>query len=107
MLTDTLEINEAATGRRAEGLYFGANFFIQKCVTGVGVFASGMIIDAIGLPAGAKPGSVAPDILDRLVIVYAPLSTLLFLLALLSLSRFNISRVGFEATRSALAARNH
>lgn len=105
MLTDTLEANEAATGRRAEGLYFGANFFIQKCVTGIGVFASGTIIDGIGLPAGAAPGTVAPTILDRLVMVYAPVSTALFLLALLCLSRFGIDRTSFEATRALLARR--
>ncbi|KPF70791.1 hypothetical protein IP88_11290 [alpha proteobacterium AAP81b] len=105
MLTDTLEANEAATGRRTEGLYFGASFFIQKCVTGIGVFASGTIIDAIGLTVGARPGSVAPAVLDRLVMVYVPLSTILFLLALTCLSRYGIDRAGFEATRAELARR--
>lgn len=99
MLTDTLEANEAATGERTEGLYFGANFFIQKCVTGVGVLASGVIIHAVGLDT-LRPGAMLPaQLADRLVYVYVPATTGCFVIALLCLARYRLDRPTYEATR--------
>jgi Na+/melibiose symporter-like transporter len=92
MLTDTLEANEAATGQRSEGLYFGANFFIQKCVSGLGVLVSGLLIDWIGFAAIAPGSTLPPETATRLVIAYVPAVALCFLAALACLSRYRISR---------------
>jgi len=103
MLTDTIEANERETGQRSEGLYFGANFFVQKCVTGFGIFASGTIIDAIGFPRGAAPGSLPSGVLDHLVTAYLPVTTGCLLIALTALSRYGVTRAAHESARYARA----
>src|SRR6185436_1177556 len=48
MVADTVEDSEIATGRRSEGLFFAANSFVQKAVSGAGIFGSTMVLSAIG-----------------------------------------------------------
>lgn len=102
MLTDTLEANEATTGQRSEGLYFGANFFIQKCVTGLGVLVSGAIIDWVGLTAVAPGQSLPPETASRLVLAYLPAITACLLAALACLQRYGIDREDHERLKAAV-----
>ncbi|HXC22553.1 MAG TPA: MFS transporter, partial [Steroidobacteraceae bacterium] len=44
MLADTIEENEIQNRQRSDGLYFAAAFFVQKCVSGLGIFASGLVL---------------------------------------------------------------
>ena len=55
MIADVVEDSELKTGRRQEGLFFAAAAFINKAVSGMGIFTSGMIISAIHFPKGVKP----------------------------------------------------
>lgn len=105
MLTDTLEANEAATGQRSEGLYFGANFFMQKCVTGLGVLVSGAIIDWVGLASVAPGQALPPDIAARLVAAYVPAIIGCFIVALICLQRYGISRADHDELKASLAQR--
>ncbi|MBC7771161.1 MAG: MFS transporter, partial [Pyrinomonadaceae bacterium] len=45
------------TGRRDEGVFFAGAFFVQKCCSGLGILASGIIVDLVGFPSGATPGT--------------------------------------------------
>jgi GPH family glycoside/pentoside/hexuronide:cation symporter len=65
MIADVVEDSEVTTGRRSEGLFFAANSFIQKSVSGVGIFASTLLLSAIGFPRGAKPGEVDPTVVHK------------------------------------------
>ncbi|RYD58076.1 MAG: sodium:melibiose symporter [Sphingomonadales bacterium] len=77
MMADVVEDSEAKTGRRSEGVFFAGAFFVQKCCSGLGIFAAGLILHFSGFPEGAKPGTVPVMAIDRL--------TLLFLVAYLAL----------------------
>lgn len=105
MLADVAEENELRTGRREEGLFFAARSFAQKAMSGLGVLLAGVTIDAIGLPAGARPGEVSPEVIQRLGLVFGPLLMGFFLVGLIFISRYGISRAGHAANLEALAQR--
>ena len=71
MLADVTDASWEETGRREEGVFFAGYFFLQKCVTGIGIFLSGLILSGIGFPEKAVPGAVDRDVLTQLAIVFA------------------------------------
>jgi Na+/melibiose symporter-like transporter len=103
MIADVVEDSQLTTGRRSEGLFFAANSFIQKCVSGVGTFLSSLLLGLVAFPQGAKPGEVAGEVLTRLVLVYVGSMTLLYVMAILVLSTYRISRATHEANLKRLA----
>jgi len=70
MIADVTDEHELRTGRRQEGIFFAALAFAVKATVGVGQFVAGVSIDAIGLSAGAAPGSVSPETIRALGVVY-------------------------------------
>jgi GPH family glycoside/pentoside/hexuronide:cation symporter len=71
MMSDVVEDAELRTGERSEGLFFAGSFFMQKCVSGVGLLLSGAMLTAVRFPIGAAPGAVPEPILNHLVAYYA------------------------------------
>ncbi len=92
MIADIVEASQEETGRRTEGTFFAGNFFIQKCATGVGIFASGLIISWAGLSAQTSPDAVMPEVIDRLIAAYIGLVSLLAILSSIVFMRFPIRR---------------
>ena len=70
MMADIVEDEQLRSGKRSEGLFFAGSFFMQKCVSGLGVFVSGAVLALVEFPANAKPGAVAVEVLDRLALTY-------------------------------------
>ncbi len=70
MMSDVVEDAQTRTGERTEGLFFAGSFFMQKCVSGLGLYLSGAILTLVGFPLGAAPGKVGPDVLHNLVLTY-------------------------------------
>jgi Na+/melibiose symporter-like transporter len=96
MVADIVEESEVATGRRSEGVFVAANSFVQKAVSGIGIFGSSLLLGAIGFPRDAQPGLVAPEVIRLLGLVYAPTIVVLNLIALAFLSTYRISRASHE-----------
>jgi GPH family glycoside/pentoside/hexuronide:cation symporter len=92
MIADVVEDSELKTGRRSEGLLFSASSMIQKCVSGVGVLGSGIILSTIHFPQHAKPGHVDGAILQHLALVYIPVLGALFVLSGAFTAAFRIDR---------------
>ena len=103
MVTDIVEDSQVETGRRSEGLFLASATLVNKCATGVGLLASGALIDAIGFPLHAVPGQVEPAILRNLVLAYTPAIILLYLLMLGFLATYRIDRARHEANLRHLA----
>jgi GPH family glycoside/pentoside/hexuronide:cation symporter len=91
MVADVTDHAAKATGRQTEGLFYAGFFFVQKSVTGLGIFLSGMILGAVGFPEKAAPGSVPDDILSRLILVYGLAVAILGTLSALSYLRYPLS----------------
>ena len=73
MMADVVEDAAVTTGHRSEGLLFAANGLVQKCVTGVGTFLSGLILTWVSFPQHAIQGQVDPAILHHLGMVFVPI----------------------------------
>jgi glycoside/pentoside/hexuronide:cation symporter, GPH family len=104
MLADTVEENEIRTRQRTEGLYFAAAFFIQKCVSGLGIFAGGLILAWVKFPEGAKPGLVPPEVLRHLALAYVPLIVALLGISIVCITFYRIGRAGHNSNLRLLHA---
>lgn len=92
MIADVVEDSELKTGRRSEGLFFAGSSLIQKAVTGLGVFASGIVLWLAGFPSHAVPGHVDPEIVRRFALIYVPAVVVLYAISLAIVSFFPITR---------------
>lgn len=97
MIADVVEDNEVVTGRRSEGIFFAVNAFVQKSVSGIGIFTSTLLLSAISFPRDAKPGTVDPEVVRNLGLVFAPVVVFLFLIMIGFISLYRISRDTHEA----------
>ena len=53
MLPDVIEYDELKTGRRREGVYYGACIFVQKTALAIGTFIVGQLLARSGyIPSG-------------------------------------------------------
>lgn len=104
MIADVVEDSELRTGRRSEGLFFAAAAFVAKAVSGIGIFASAMIIQSVNFPQDAKPGQVDPEIIRHLGLVYVPTLTVLYILAIVFTWGYRITRESHEESLRKLAA---
>ena len=96
MGSDVIEAIQAQTGRRSEGVFFAGYFFVQKCATGLGLFITGTIISLSGFPNQAKPGDVAPAVLDHLVTYYLLVLAVCATASITAISRFPITRADHQ-----------
>ncbi len=105
MLADVVEENEVRTGLREEGVFFAANTFVQKCISGLGVFTSSTLLSLADFPAQANPGTVAADSLTRLGTYYVTSLLTLNLAAIVCVLLFGITRAAHGRNLAILAER--
>jgi GPH family glycoside/pentoside/hexuronide:cation symporter len=106
MLSDVIEDSAVKTGRRSEGLFFAANSIVQKCVSGLGVFVSGLLLASVSFPKGADPATIDPAVVTRLVLVYAPTLAVLYGVGMACLLGYRITRAQHTENLKILAARD-
>ena len=73
MMADIADEHELQSGRRQEGIFFGALSFSGKGASGIGNLVGGVALDLIAFPPAAVPGAVPAEILQRLGMTYGPL----------------------------------
>ena len=104
-MADITDEHELRTGRRQEGIYFGVLSFAGKSSSGIGHGLAGVGLDLIAFPTNAAVGSVAPEVIRNLGILYGPGLAVLAVIALACMSRYRLTRARFEALRRELEAR--
>ena len=105
MLADVVEENEVRTGQREEGVFFAANIFVQKCVSGLGVLATAALLSFADFPTHAIPGTVAPATLTRLGESYVAAIVVLNLASVACVWMFRITRASHAKNLAILAER--
>ncbi len=105
MLSDVVEDSELKTGRRSEGVFFAGAAFLQKTMTGLGTFCSGLLLTMVAFPQAAQPGQVNPGTLNSLVLWFVVAATLLHLGALLIIRSYKITRESHAENLRQLEAR--
>ena len=106
MIADVVEDSEVTTGRRSEGLFFAANSFAQKAVNGLGVIVAGQLLAYVQFPTQAKLGEVPQQTLFDLASVYIPALWGFYLIAIVLLGFYRISRTSHRENLDKLASRN-
>lgn len=72
MIADIVEDSELKTGRRSEGVFFAAQTFARKSVTGLGVLIAGLLLSLVDFPTGTRPENVEPETIRNLAMIYVP-----------------------------------
>ncbi len=70
MMADVTDASELESGKKTEGVFSAGMFFMQKCITGIGIFMAGAIIQFSGLQEGAEPGGAAPEVVQVLILMF-------------------------------------
>jgi Na+/melibiose symporter-like transporter len=104
-MADITDEHEVRTGRRQEGIYFGALAFAGKSSSGLGHGLAGVGLDLIAFPTIAVVGSVAPEVIFGLGVLYGPGLAVLAVIALACFWRYRLTREQYEVNRRALDAR--
>ena len=103
MMADVVEDSQARTGRRNEGVFFAGSFFVQKCTSGIGIAAAGLILILADFPKAAQPGRVPVATLDRLTLLFVLVYAAIALVAALLFTRFPFGRAEHDARIAQLA----
>ncbi|MEZ5955088.1 MAG: MFS transporter [Hyphomonas sp.] len=105
MVADIVEDSEVQTGRRSEGIFYAGISFIRKLSQAGGVFVATSVLTMAGIQEGARPDQVTSDSLTALGWGYAVTLLTVWMLMILCVSFYRISRESHENNLAALAAR--
>ena len=96
MMADLVEQAQLRTGKRSEGLFFAADGFARKMVTGLGLILATLLLQFANFPKGADPSQVSDAVTARLAILYVPSILFLWLSMVAVISTYKISRSDHE-----------
>lgn len=102
MVADVVEDAAVKSGVRSEGLLYAANGLLPKFTGGVGAFIAGVLLTLVHFPAHALKGSVSPELMRHLVLIYLPTTVLLSVASIAVLSLYRIDRVTHEKNLQSL-----
>jgi len=105
MVADVMDESELETGKRQEGMFSSAIAFTGKATSGIGGFVAGVALDVIDFPRQAEPGTVGEHQIEMLGLAVGPCMFLLYLLTLIFLRRYRITRARHEEVLAELARR--
>ena len=92
MVADIVEDSEVQTGRRSEGVFYAGISFIRKLAQASGVFVASVVLTVAGIQEGARPDEVSADALQSLGWGYATTLFSVWMLMMLCVSFYKISR---------------
>ena len=106
MVADVMDENELETGKRQEGMFSSVIAFTAKATSGIGGFVAGVALDVIDFPKGAAPGTVPDEKLFLLGLAVGPCMFVLYLLSLVFLRHYRITRARYAEIFEELERRN-
>ncbi|MFM6853717.1 MAG: MFS transporter [Sphingopyxis sp.] len=90
MMADVTTAHQAVSGKKQEGVFYAGWTFMQKCVTGLGIFLSGQILVLIAFPARANPATISPQVVADLALVYTLATLTLAAATAWAVSRYDL-----------------
>ncbi|MCB1647528.1 MAG: MFS transporter [Pseudomonadales bacterium] len=108
MVADIADQHELQTGKRQEGIFFGASSFSNKSASGLGTFVAGMALDLISWPRGVGIQSAAdipPDTLMMLGLLFGPIVSGFAVVSVWCYNHYNLTRAEHEEILEQLATR--
>jgi Na+/melibiose symporter-like transporter len=105
MMADCADQDEFQTGRRREGVFFGAASLAQKVTLGGGALVAGMISDIVGVTGLHSLADVTPEMREHLGLAMTFSVLALMGLSLLVFRQYDLSRGRLAEIHAGLAAR--
>ena len=105
MMADVVEDSELKTQRRSEGLFYAARGFAAKAVSAGGIIGAGSIVSLVGLDGITSLGDVTNEIRMELATLFLPIYCGLYLLGLVIVSKYRITRADHDEHLQRLLAR--
>ncbi len=100
MLPDVIEHDEAETGERREGMYYGVYGLVDKIMRTLGVFLVGMGLDLVGYVPNAAQSARS---LLGIRLIFGPIPALLLIFVFPLLLRYPVTRQSHTELRKRLA----
>jgi GPH family glycoside/pentoside/hexuronide:cation symporter len=102
MIADLAEQDEARTGLRRDGAYYGVYSFTHQGAAGIAVLLAGVAVDHF---AGLQPGRVAQSMqtAERLGLLFGILPGCLLMLSAIVIPRYRVTRSRVESVQRELA----
>lgn len=104
MMADVVDEFEVETGTRQEGLFFSAMSFAYKLTTGLGSFIAGLLLTWISFPKQIDVGEVSVEAIKGLGLIGGPVLMSLYLISLVFLVGYPITKQVYEKIRARLEA---
>jgi len=105
MMADVADEHQYATGRRQEGVFFGAASFSGKLSSAIGHVLAGAALDMIRFPKDVLPGEVAPEVLSRLGLLVGPGAMVFAVIGMYYFSGYTLTRKRHGEIQRELMAR--
>ena len=105
MMADVVEDSELKTVRRSEGLFYAARGFAAKAISAGGIVGAGTIVSIVGLDGITSVDDVTQEIRMNLATLFLPIYCGLYLLGLVIVSKYRITREDHDAHLAQLNAR--
>ncbi len=105
MMADVVEDSELKTARRSEGLFYAARGFAAKAISAGGIVGAGTIVSIVGLDGITSVDDVTQGIRMNLATLFLPIYCGLYLLGLVIVSKYRITREDHDAHLAQLNAR--
>ena len=105
MMADVADEHELDTGRRNEGVFFGAFAFSHKAAGGLGSGIGGVLLDVIAWPTGEHIKTtldIPTDTLIQLAIIGGPMVSLFFVPFYFCIRKYNIDQRRHQEIRDGL-----
>jgi GPH family glycoside/pentoside/hexuronide:cation symporter len=105
MMADVTDEDEVRTGRRRDGVFFGATSFAAKAFFGVGSLIAGIVFDFVGLKSGMDAADAPATVVRDLGLTLG--CSVLFLVgaSLVIFARYDLTRDRVAELRAELDAR--
>ena len=107
MVPDTVEVDEQRTGMRREGAIFGAWIFCRKLGMAAGAFVVSIGLSLFGFVGGADGTQQADLALTGIRIIYCLVPFVLYVIAMLLLSRYDLTELRFNSLKAQIAGANN
>ncbi|WP_300395345.1 MFS transporter [Henriciella sp.] len=107
MVADIVEQNELVTGRRSEGIYFAGISFMRKLAQGVGILSASFILAVASITPGMRSSQASDEAVRTLGWGYALTLLALWMIMIVCVNFYRISREDHESNLRALAEREN
>ncbi|MEE2877923.1 MAG: MFS transporter [Pseudomonadota bacterium] len=105
MVADIVEQNELVTGRRSEGIYFAGISFMRKLAQGIGILSASFILAVASITPGMRSSEASDEAVRTLGWGYALTLLSLWMIMMICVSFYRISREDHENNLKALRER--